>query len=60
MSDLSDLSDLSDKLVRHGIPRGLAVPLWSGTQGADMPPGYACLMATVVCGLRGCGACVWT
>ena len=27
MSDLSDLSDLSDKLVRHDIPRGFAVPL---------------------------------
>ena len=26
MSDLSDLSDLSDKLGRHDIPRGFAVP----------------------------------
>ena len=27
LSDLLDLSDLSDKLVRHGIPRGSALPL---------------------------------
>ena len=39
MSDLSDLSDLSDKLVRHGIPRGFAVPLWGGTQGVNVPQG---------------------
>ena len=41
VSDLSDLSDLSDKLVRHGIPRGSALPL--------------CGMARAKMYRRGCG-----
>ena len=40
---MSDLSDLSDKVVRHGIPRGFAVPRWGGTQEADVPQEYALL-----------------
>ena len=58
-SDQSDLSDLSDKLVRHGIPRGFAMPL-CGVVRAKMyrwgMPGN--LMAAAVCMLRGRDACV--
>ena len=48
---MSDLSDLSDKMgapvfaltgyavASLGIARGLAVPRWGGTQGADVPQG---------------------
>ena len=43
-----------------GIPRGFACRCGVGREWADMPPGYACLMATVVCRRRGCGACLWT
>jgi len=50
VSDLSDLSDLSDKLVRHCIPRGFAVPQFGLAraksyhwvmQRADLPLGSA-------------------
>ena len=67
---MSDLSDLSDKMgapvfaltgyavASQGITRGFAVPRCGGTQGANVPQGYAGnVMATVVCRLRGCGAC---
>ena len=71
MSDLSDLSDLSDKLgapvfaltgyavASHVIPRGFAVPQ-SGMARAKMCRWgmQGNLMATVVCVLRGRGACI--
>ena len=44
-------------VASHVIPVGLHVAVWFGA-GADVPQGYACLMATVVCGARGRGACV--
>ena len=40
-----------------GYPVGLHAAVWFGA-GDDMPPGYACLMATVVCESRRRGACV--
>ena len=45
--------------ARLGIPRGFAVPLGGGAWGADLPQRYAGnVMATVVCRLRGRGACI--
>ena len=55
LMDQVDRMDLMDKMgapvfaltgyavASQGITRGLAVPLGGGTQGADLPQGYALL-----------------
>ena len=71
VSDLSDLSDLSDMMgapvfaltgyavASHVIPRGFAVSLSGMARVSDVPVGMqGFFMATVVCGVRGRGACV--
>ena len=68
---MSDLSDLSDKMsapvfaltgyavASHVIPRGFAVPQCGLARAIDLPVGCADkLMATAVCVLRGCDACM--
>ena len=40
-------------------PVGLHAAVWFGA-GADVPVGFACLMATVARGRRGRGAYEWT
>ena len=59
MSDLSDLSDLSDKMGAPRYTRGFAGALCGLARAKMCHRGMlACLMATVVCVLRGRGACM--
>ena len=48
----------ADKLAHRVIPWGLV--LFGLARGEELPMRYAwlCLMATAVCVLRGCGACI--
>jgi len=60
VSDLSDLSDLSDKMgAPLYTPRVCCAAVWYGF-GCRFTDGVckACFMATVVCVLRGRGACI--
>ena len=46
-------------VASHGIPRGFAVPLGGGARGGQMcRRSMRAMLATVVCRLRGCDACV--
>ena len=70
LSDLSDQSDLSDKkgapvfaltgyaVASQGIPRGFACRSGVWLRVQIYRRGVLCLMATVVCCLRGRGACI--
>ena len=58
---LMDQVDLMDQMDKRGAPRDnprvCCAAVWFGA-GADVPQGFACLMAAAVCGRRGRGACI--